>query len=313
MKFSKWLPLCALMSFAVGSVLFAAQAQSQQQRKGTVNAPVPTAGQGETPQRPAANAPSRPRRNAGDFLAIGAPPDPAAVERGQKIFVSTCAFCHGANANGGESGPDLVRSVVVLHDNNGDSIGPVVLHGRPGKGMPAFPSMTKAQISDIAAFLKSRYQAAANRMNYKILNIVTGNAEAGKAYFNGPGKCNTCHSPTGDLAGIAKKYEPVALQAKFLYPRERSRDPLAVDHESAPTKVTVTLPSGGTESGVLVHIDDFNVSFVDSSENYHSYPLRGPEAVKAKVDDPLAAHAELLTKYSNADMHNVLAYLETLK
>src|SRR6185312_7931824 len=313
MKFSKWLPLCALMGFGVGTALFAAQSQSQQQPKGAVNAPVPTAGQGETPQKPAANASARPKRNRGDFLAIGAPPDPAAVERGKKIFVSTCAFCHGVNANGGEGGPDLVRSVLVLHDNNGDNIGPVVLHGRPGKGMPAFPSMTEAQISDIAAFLKSRYQAAANRMNYKILNIVTGNAEAGKAYFNGPGKCSTCHSPTGDLAGIAKKYEPVALQAKFLYPGERSRDPLAVVNASAPTKVTVTLPSGGTVSGVLVHMDDFNVSLVDASGDYHSYPLHGQDAVKAKVDDPLAAHAELLTKYSNADMHNVLAYLETLK
>ncbi|HXE10823.1 MAG TPA: hypothetical protein VN633_01800, partial [Bryobacteraceae bacterium] len=130
---------------------------------------------------------------------------------------------------------------------------------------------------------------------------------------NGPGKCSTCHSPTGDLAGIAKKYEPVALQAKFLYPGERSRDPLAVVNASAPTKVTVTLASGGTVSGALVHMDDFNVSLVDASGDYHSYPLHGQDAVKAKVDDPLAAHAELLTKYSNADMHNVLAYLETLK
>lgn len=313
MKFSKWLPWCAIAGLATATVLVAAQAQ-QNQGAGTVNAPLPTAGQGETPAKKAAPPAASPRHAAGDFLAIGASPDPAAVERGKKIFVSTCAFCHGTNANGGEGGPDLVRSVLVLHDNNGSNIGPVILHGRAGKGMPAFPSMTQAQILDIAAFLKSRYQAAANRMNYKILNIVTGNAAAGKAFFDGPGKCSTCHSATGDLAHIASKYEPVALQARFLYPQSHSRRaPVAPQDQTAPSKVTVTLPSGSTVAGTLDHIDDFNVSLIDSSGDYHSYPLEGKDAVTAKVDDPLATHAELLTKYTNADMHNVLAYLETLK
>lgn len=314
MKFSKWMPVYALLSLAVASVALGAQTQ-QNAGQPPLNAPVPNAGQGETPKpaTPPTVTPQR-RRSAADFLAIGAPPDPAAVERGKRIFVSTCAFCHGTNANGGEGGPDLVRSVLVLHDENGSNIGPVILHGRAGKGMPAFPNMTAAQISDIAAFLKSRYQAAANRMDYKIQNIVTGNAQAGEAYFNGAGKCNTCHSPTGDLAGIAKKYDAVTLQARLLYPRTHQRFREAGPQpDSAPIKVTVTVPSGGEVAGTLDHIDDFNVSLVDSAGNYHSYPLEGPNAVKAKVDDPLAQHAELLTKYTNADMHNLLAYLETLK
>ncbi len=152
------------------------------------------------------------------FLAIGDAADPAAAERGKNLFVATCGFCHGANATGGESGPNLVRSVLVLHDNKGDQIGPVIHGGRTAKGMPAFPALTQAQITDIAEFLKSRYQAAANRGAYQIQNIITGDAKAGEAYFNGEGKCNTCHSVTGDLAGIAKRYEPDALQSKFLYP-----------------------------------------------------------------------------------------------
>jgi mono/diheme cytochrome c family protein len=309
MKFLKRAPLCALIALAAGSQLFGAQTQASKPG-GAGNSPLPNAGQGETPPKAAPPA----RRNGGDFLAIGAPPDPAAVERGKKTFVSTCAFCHGTNANGGEGGPDLIRSVLVLHDENGSNIGPVILKGRPGKGMPAFPSMTPAQISDIAAFLKSKYQGAANRMNYKILNIVTGNAKAGEAYFNGPGKCNTCHSVTGDLAGIAKKYEPVALQARFLYPESRQRRRThSLEKGPGAAKVTVTVPSGGEVSGTLDHIDDFNVSLIDDSGIYHSYPLEGKDAVKMKLNDPLAAHAELLTKYTNADMHNVLAYLETLK
>lgn len=244
------------------------------------------------------------------FLGIGAAPDPAAVERGKALFVSTCGFCHGSDAQGGEGAPNLVRSVVVLHDENGSTIGPVILKGRPGKGMPAFPSMTQAQISDIAAFLRSRTQAVANRGEYKIQNVVTGDAKAGEAYFNGAGKCGTCHSPTGDLKGIAAKYEPVELQSLFLYPRGRGNN-----KESVPSKVTVTLPSGQSFSGTLDHIDDFDVAMTDSSGVYRSWVLDGNDAngIKVEVNDPLAEHVELLHKYTNTEMHNILAYLETLK
>jgi mono/diheme cytochrome c family protein len=252
-------------------------------------------------------------RNRGDFLAIGAPPDPAAVERGKAIFVSTCGFCHGTNANGGESGPDLIRSVTVLHDENGSTIGPVVLKGRPGKGMPAFPGMTAAQISDIAAFLKSRTQAAANRMEYKIQDVVTGDPKAGEAFFNGEGTCSTCHSPKGDLAGIAAKYDAVTLQSRMLYPRTLSHSSEAHKDDSAPVTATVTLPSGQTVTGTVEHLDDFNLSLTDKAAVYRTYPLDGPDAVKIQVHDPLEAHVEQLKKYTDAELHNVLAYLETLK
>src|SRR3954454_247175 len=248
------------------------------------------------------------------FLAIGDAPDAAAVDRGKNLFVATCGFCHGASATGGESGPNLVRSVLVLHDNKGDQIGPVIHNGRTSKGMPAFPALTQAQITDIAEFLKSRYQAAANRGAYQIQNIITGDAKAGEAFFNGEGKCSTCHSATGDLAGVAKRYEPDALQSKFLYPGARRRGEGAEDGKSkrALPTATVTLASGETFTGELEHLDDFNVSITDGKGGYRSWILDNGNP-KVSVQDPLAAHLELLGKYTNADMHNVLAYLETLK
>jgi cytochrome c oxidase cbb3-type subunit 3 len=246
-----------------------------------------------------------------DFLAIGAPPDPATAARGKDLFVGTCGFCHGANAKGGESGPDLVRSVLVLHDENGDKIGPVIHGGRPGKGMPAFPNITNAQVSDIAAFLKSRYQAAANRGAYQIQNIVTGDARAGEVYFKE--KCSSCHSPTGDLAGIANRYEPDGLQNRFLYPQEHGRGESVEKPKGSASQVTVTLPSGQSFSGTLEHLDDFNVALTDASGAYYSWPLGDETGIKVSVTDPLAAHLELLKHYSNSDMHNILAYLETLK
>lgn len=300
-----------------GATVASLQAQATAAPTQTVPAGQPGAGQKPGPPiPPGTGGPGGTSRveQMAKFLAIGDAPDPAAAARGKTAFIATCGFCHGASAKGGESGPDLIRSLLVLHDKDGDQIGPVIHGGRPGKGMPAFASMPQSQISDIAAFLKAQYQSAANRASYQIQNINTGNAEAGKAYFNGPGRCNTCHSVTGDLAGIAGRYQEDGLQSRFLYPRQRGNGNGATGEVSKTTpKVTVTLPSGQTVSGALAHLDDFNVALLDANGAYQSWPLGDGNNVKVAVEDPLAAHLELLKKYSNADMHNILAYLETLK
>lgn len=254
---------------------------------------------------------SQPPRPGRSFLISRDVPDPGGVERGQKIFVARCGFCHGSNANGGESGPDLVRSVLALDDEGGDKIGPVIRSGRPDKGMPAFP-LTDDQIKDVGAFLRSRQQAAINRNAYTIQNIVTGDAKKGQAYFNGAGRCNTCHSPTGDLAGIANKYDPVALQSRLVYPRtQRPRRAEGPEPKVIPTPVTVTLASGQTVTGALEYIDDFDVALRDASGDYRSFTRDA--GVKVDVRDPLAAHEELLKKYTDEEIHNLVAYLETLK
>jgi cytochrome c oxidase cbb3-type subunit III len=239
-----------------------------------------------------------------EFLGLGAAPDADAAARGAKLFSSNCAFCHGAKATGAE-GPDLVRSSLVLHDEKGDLIGQVVSKGRPERGMPAFPSLTHEQIYDIAEFLHMRVYESANRGTYKVQNVVTGDAKTGEAYFNGPGHCNTCHSPTGDLAHVANKYDPADLQAAFLYPPAVNRS------DEAKLPVTVTLPSGQSVSGTLKRLDDFNVAMYDSGGQYHSWPRTG--GLKVEVKDPLQAHRELLAQYTDTDMHNILAYLVTLK
>ncbi|MDQ2839640.1 MAG: cytochrome c [Acidobacteriota bacterium] len=237
--------------------------------------------------------------------------DPAAAERGKKIFAPTCGFCHGADA-AGKSAPDLIRSQLVLHDEGGSLIGPVIHNGRPDRGMPAFPALTNAQISDISAFLRLRKQATSNRFGYVIQGLVTGNAKAGAVYFNGIGKCSTCHSPTGDLAGIATRFEPVDLQRRFLSPGPSLMD-MFMGKKSKPlppAKVSVQLPSGESVSGVLVREDEFNVEFKDASDWHRSISRDG---AKVTVDDPLSFHREQLPKYTDEDMHNLLAYLETLK
>jgi mono/diheme cytochrome c family protein len=270
--------------------------------------PRPQTQQTTPPAAPNAQQPRRSRM--GDFAAAvftpGAPPDPAAVARGQQLFVPTCGFCHGPDASG-RSGPDLVQSSIVIADNNGNLLGPMVRNGRPGKGMPAFASLTDAQIWDLSAFLHSRVRAAANRFTYNFAEVVTGSPQAGQAYFDGAGKCNTCHSPAGDLAGIARRYQPANLQARMLYPGRSFFEP---GQAPPPTRVTVTMPSGQTFSGVLISRDPFNVALREDSGWYHSLPVQG---AKVQVEDPLAAHQRLIHTITDPEMHDLLAYLETLK
>jgi cytochrome c oxidase cbb3-type subunit 3 len=240
-------------------------------------------------------------------VAVGAagqtavPPkyDPASVQRGKDTFTGACGFCHGSNAKGGEKGPDLLRSVLVLDDENGKMIAPVILRGRPDKGMPRFP-FTQEQIKDIANFLHNAVLSAEDRDNYKILNIVTGDAKAGAAYF--ASHCGSCHSVTGDLKGLASKYpEPVTLQGKFLQPNL----PNAIS-------VTVTLPGGESFTGALLNYDDFNVSLRDSNGAYHSF-ARTKNAPRVELHNRLEAHMDLVKRYSDADIHDLTAYLVTLK
>ena len=117
--------------------------------------------------------------------ALTAPTDTAAVERGQKLLVDQCGFCHGANARGGSGGPDLTRSTLVQTDEEGKQLGEFLAAGRPDKGMPKF-DLPRAQVSDLAAFLHAAIYANSNRRLYKILDIVVGDAKAGQASFATP-------------------------------------------------------------------------------------------------------------------------------
>ncbi len=242
--------------------------------------------------------------------------DPAAVERGGKLFVTNCGGCHGASARGGPGAPDLLRSVLVLDDEKGILIAPVIRDGRPDQGMPKM-NLPEPQIADIIAWLHVQTYAAGHRNTYEFLDVVTGDSKKGQAYFNSTGKCNTCHSVTGDLKGIGSRYDAFPLQSRWLQPRGGRGGGRGGRGGGAPSTrgvitVTVTLPSGKAISGDLDRIDDFNVSLRDASGDYHSFTRDGATP-KVEVHDPLQAHTDLLHTYTDADIHNVTAYLVTLK
>lgn len=269
------------------------------------------------PTGTAAGAPGRKRGGGGGLLAqAGASDkqvvDPEAAQRGRTTYIAQCITCHGPKARGTDQGADLVRSVTVLRDRYGNLIGPFLLKGHPMQSGTPSSALTQAQIVDLSHFLHEQVENTLRTGPYnKVLNVLTGDPKAGEAYFNGAGKCNTCHSPTGDLAGIASKYDPPVLQLKTVFPQTVAFGRRTAAGTKKPVTVTVTTPSGETASGELVVMDDFNVSLRDSSGQYHTFP-RTP-GTKVQKHDPYAAHVALLDQYTDKNIHDVVAYLETLK
>lgn len=284
-------------------------------------------------QQPAANAPETPggrgaagRGGRGGGAGGGGgspayptrlPADSTLLAHGKQIFSANCAFCHGAEATGGETGPNLIVSQLVLDDQHGELIAPVVQNGRPDKGMPKF-DLSIADISAVADFIHSfPTRGGFGGGIVSPANPVVGDSAAGKAYFNGAGKCNTCHSVTGDLAGIGAKYDSRTLQGAILSGTAgggRGGGGRSGAGASGPLgrTVTVTLPSGQKVDGKLIRIDFFIVSLTDSDGNYQTFRRDG-DTPKVDIHDPLQVHKDKLATYSDSDIHNLTAYLVTLK
>jgi len=228
----------------------------------------------------------------------------AQVEAGQPIFAAQCGFCHGRDAMGGESGPDLTRAALVAEDVRGDKLGPVIRGGRTDRGMPAF-NLNDHDLGAVVAFIHDRKSKAASlaggRRGVDVSDLQTGNADAGRSYFNAA--CARCHAPGGDLAGIAGRLQGLALLQRMLYPAPAAGAP-------SRAKVSVTTAAGETIAGTVASRDEFTIAVTTASGAYRSFPIN---QVKVTVDDPLQAHVDQLRKYTDDDMHNVLAYLQTLR
>jgi cytochrome c oxidase cbb3-type subunit 3 len=246
--------------------------------------------------------------------------DPAVIERGRSIYSVTCSSCHGVDLRGGQlGGPNLLRSQVLLNDQHGELILPIVRGARADKGMPPI-SMSEEDVTAVAEFMhavaaSSRGQGAPPDSNTSLPDPVVGDASAGQTYF--AAKCSTCHSPTGDLQGIATRVpDPRALQNLWVSGgaaggRGRGRRG-AGSPDVARITATITTPSGERLEGDLLRLDDFLVTVRTPDGGVRSFRRDG-DVPKIDVRDPREAHRNLLTVYTDKDMHDVTAYLVTLK
>ena len=269
----------------------------------------------------ASQAPVAPQEPPRVFMGNTAFPDrPKApqevLDHGKAVYGVSCSFCHGSDAGGGEGGPNLLRSEVVLDDQNGERIAPIVHGARASQGMPPI-DITDVQITDVAAWLHSIHVTSRSLQPVTPINIVTGNAKEGEATFHT--MCSSCHSITGDLKGFAGMYkDPRSMQQAWLMPGgQGGRGPGAgaagaPELHVKPATVTVTIANGQKIEGELNRIDDFYISLRDKDGNSRSF-LRDGDSPKVEIHDPLVPHKELLRKYTDKDMHDLTAYLVTLK
>jgi cytochrome c oxidase cbb3-type subunit 3 len=308
-----WIGMIILAS-VFGAALVSNQRVSAQQQA------APAAGAAPQPPQQGA-APSADHGGAAAFNPFGivAYPDrPKApqeqIDRGKATFSVNCAFCHGSDAGGGSVGPNLLRSEVVLQDKDGEAILPIVQGARMDRGMPKI-EISPAQVSDIAAWLHS-IPVKSNAGHEKI-NIVVGNADAGKTAFDKT--CGSCHSVTGDLKGFAAKYgDPRDMQQAWIMPGMQAfRFPgtgggAPVTLHVPPVTATVTQANGTATTGTLASIDEFLVAVTTPDGNTHTFTRRNG-VPKVDIHDPIAAHRELLRKYNDKDIHDITAYLASLK
>lgn len=235
------------------------------------------------------------------FLGLGAAPDKAAAERGAPLFQQSCAFCHGSQARGAE-GPSLITSDVVLGDDHGEHLAPFLKQGRPEKGMPSFAGTPDAQLKDIAEFLHQQVEDVANRGAYHVMNILVGDPLKGQAYV--AANCMSCHKAES-FAHIASKFHsPDQLQRTWVWPAQPGDNALAIT-------ATVKTPEGVTTSGRVTQVSDFRITVIDSGGQAHA--IDRTFGVVVAMNDPLAPHQAMLMTLKNDDLHNVTAYLETLK
>jgi mono/diheme cytochrome c family protein len=274
--------IAVALTGGLAALVFAAIAQEVQAPRG-----------GGTPEQRAASTRA--------FLGLGPAPDKAAAALGAPVYQQDCAFCHGPQARGAE-GPNLIVSDVVLGDDHGEHLIPFLKKGRPEKGMPSFATLPDDQLKDISEFLHQQVEDVANRGTYQLQNILVGDAAKGKAYV--AANCMSCHGAAA-FEHIASKFRtPDQLQRGWIWPNRPADNSLAVT-------ASVKEPDGDTISGRLTQISDFRVTVLDSAGKSHVVD-RGP-GVEVKTTDPLAPHEALIMTLKNDDMHNVTAYLETLK
>jgi cytochrome c oxidase cbb3-type subunit III len=277
----------------------------------------PPASAVQTPAAP--GAPGAGGRRVGGFVPgkQRPPGDPAQVAHGKTLYSVSCAACHGADLRGGDlGGPNLLRSQVALSDQNGELILPIIQGARQDSGMPAI-SISPSDGLAVAAYIRSVVETIGSQgkppsVGKEAPSILVGDASAGQAYF--AAKCGSCHSPTGDLQGIATRIaDPKTLQTTWVAGgARRRRMPAPGAAVPRPATVTVTLPSGESVEGRLVQIDDFLVTVGLADGTLRTF-RRDEDVPKVEVQDPMKAHRDLMAVYTDKDIHDVTAYLVTLK
>ena len=262
------------------------------------------------------------------------PVDAAASAAGKALWTTHCITCHGTNARGTETGPNLTRTETVNYDRatperpgTGQVLGPFLKKGHQTQSGKPSASFTDEEIMQLAQFLSERVnETMRGSPTYIVLNenVLTGDPKAGEAFFKGAGGCTTCHNEKErNLAGIGSRITSAQqLQARVLYPgpaggrggrgRGAAAAPAApaTPNPLAPV-TTIAMPGQSPMNVTVVEEDAFMITFVDPSGAMRTV-RKGPN-VKITVTNPMQWHIDFADRLEDKQMHDLTAYLWSLK
>jgi cytochrome c oxidase cbb3-type subunit 3 len=247
--------------------------------------------------------------------------DQAAHDRGRAIWARECVDCHGSQARGSDTGPNIIRTKTVNFDRSspaaGSVLGPFLKAGHPTQSGKASATFTAEEVVALANFVRQRVNDTMRGSPvFTVGDILVGDRAAGQKYFEGPGRCATCHNDSArSLAGIGSRIAaPVDIQQRMLFPGSGGggrRGAAAAPTGATAITARVTPATGPEISGVLVEQSDFFVTLRQADGTIRAV-RRAPDT-KIVLTNPLQAHIDLLDVITDTQIHDLVAYLESLK
>jgi len=221
------------------------------------------------------------------------------VEAGQRLYGPQCQVCHGANGDG-VPGVDL-KLGRFRRSSSDEDLARVISSGVPGTGMPAFV-LRPEELRAVVAFIRAGFDPAS-------ASVRVGDAERGRALFEGRADCAQCHRVNGrgprtapDLSDIGAIRTLAALQRALLSPNEA----LLPIHRP----VRVVTEDGETLRGRRLNEDTYTVQLIDEHESLRSFNKASLRELVVETTAAMPSYADRLTEDELAD---VIAYLVSLK
>jgi putative heme-binding domain-containing protein len=225
--------------------------------------------------------------------------NPQAIAAGTKLFMGSCAGCHGPDGGGGARGPNLVRRS-LWHPLSDDAIFQVIRKGVPGTDMPP-TKLTDEQTWNLVAFIHALTGPAST-------NSVPGDVGAGKSvYWGAKAGCSGCHAIRGeggrmgpDLSNIGGSRPLAVIRESIVEP---GKDLAYLGNEAA----TVVLKNGQTLKGVARNRSNYSLQLVDTGGKLHLIEMRDVRELTLTESTPMPT--DYLQRLTRLELRDLLAYL----
>jgi putative heme-binding domain-containing protein len=224
---------------------------------------------------------------------------PADVAYGARLYDAQCTTCHGANGDG-VGGVDL-RSGKFRNAVTDQDLTRVITTGIPGTGMQAF-RFDASEIAGIVAYLR-------NMNSFDRGSVKAGDAERGRAVYDGKGACARCHRVGAQGSRVGPDLSDVGAARSAGSLLRSLTDPTS---QMMPINrpVRAVTRGGMVINGRRLNEDTYTVQVIDDQERLVSLTKSDLAEYTILTVSPMPSFKDRLTPDETAD---VVAYLLSLK